>query len=142
MSALNSIYAQLDGRHGTLYMESYSENSGQVTFKTRAAVRKIWPRLTEAASLKLPRRKHRKAEAECTQKQMVLFRPMPMETRPIPMLPESRRRSVMSINYTDEMAILLPMDTAILHPYTGLTSISDTDDGNIAQFRPWFDGRN
>ena len=36
MSALNSIYAQLDGRHGTLYMESYSENSGQVTFKNES----------------------------------------------------------------------------------------------------------
>ena len=36
MSALNSIYAQLDGRHGTLYMESYSENSGQVTCKNES----------------------------------------------------------------------------------------------------------
>lgn len=38
-------------------------------------------------------------------------------------------------NYTDEMAILLPMDTAILIHIQVLTSISDTDDGNIAQFR-------
>ena len=41
-----------------------------------------------------------------------------------------------------KMAILLPMDTAILIHIQVLTSISDTDDGNIAQFRPWFDGRN
>ena len=34
------------------------------------------------------------------------------------------------------------MDTAILIHIQVLTSISDTDDGNIAQFRPWFDGRN
>ena len=65
-----------------------------------------------------------------------------METRPIPMLPESRRRSVMSIIIPMKMAILLPMDTAILIHIQVLTSISDTDDGNIAQFRPWFDGRN
>lgn len=33
ISALTSILEQLDGKKGTLYMESYSENSGQVTFK-------------------------------------------------------------------------------------------------------------
>lgn len=33
ISALQSILEQLDGKTGTIYMESYSENSGQVTFK-------------------------------------------------------------------------------------------------------------
>lgn len=102
MSALNSIYAQLDGRHGTLYMESYSENSGQVTFKNESGGTEIWPRLTEAASLKLPRRKHRKAEAGMYSKQTVLFRPMPMETRPIPMLAGVTTTQCDEYNYTDE----------------------------------------
>ena len=89
ISALQSILEQLDGKTGTIYMESYSENSGQVTLK-------IWNLQTMMGKMRKWKRKPRKAEEELIPNRMVLSQQMPMETRLIRMPQVSPQHSVMS----------------------------------------------